>query len=430
MDTKKKKIILIILSVLLVILIPTFVYTLITYININSDRSKNTNINNNNDNNDTPLVPIELSGDFDIDLFRQTFVSASEAKNTVISPLSIKIAMAMAAEGASGKTLSEIRDILGIDENTKLDVKQLIEQIENDEDITFDIANSFWGKEGLEFDLEYTNTLEQYYNAEVEEVDFSDLATNKLLNDWVSDETDDKITIIVPPDEDLTPYITVLMNAIYFNAKWSLPFDEEDTEKDNFTTIDGSETEVDMMYLNSEFDYYEDEQIQVISLPYGESEKYAMRVYLPKENVDFVDFVSDINAEKLSEWTEQFTYEEGMIKLPRFKIEYSNSGFVDILKKLGVKDAFLFGTADFTRMTVSRRSDIFIDKIIHKTYIDVTEEGTEAAAVTAIMMVGSMASPEEVVPFSMIVNSPFLFTIKDTEEGNILFIGAVTNPNQ
>ena len=437
MDTKKKKIILIVLSVLLVILIPIFIFTLVTYININKEIKNEPNIANNHssdpnnelNNNEKPLENIELSGDFDVDIFRQTFVNMPEATNTVISPLSIKIAMAMAAEGASGNTLTEIQEILGIDEGTKLEVKELIEQIENDEDIVFDIANSFWGKEGLEFDPEYITILEQYYSAEVDEVDFTDLATNKLLNDWVSENTNDKIKTIVSKEETLRSYVAVLINAIYFNAKWSLQFDEEDTQKDNFSVLDGSTTEVDLMYLDSDFNYYEDEEIQAISLPYGESEKYAMKVYLPKAEIDFVDFITSLNAEKLFEWNEGFSYEEGIIKLPKFKIECSNNGFVDILRELGIKDAFIPGTADFSKMTASRKSDVYIDKIIHKTYIDVTEEGTEAAAVTGIFMAGTSA-PSEEQPFNMIVNRPFLFIIEDTEDGNILFMGAILNPNE
>jgi len=366
-----------------------------------------------------------MSGDFDTDLFKASF-SASENKNVVVSPFSVKMALSMAAQGANGKTLEEMNKVIGLDETSNEYFRRLIEDAAKDGDITLNIANSVWLRQGLQFNPAYMDILDSYYMAQASTLDFAEPSSKDTINKWVSEKTNGKIEEIVDKIEPLD--IAFLINAIYFNANWSTPFEEGYTSKKDFTLLDGSKVKADLMSKTAYLLYQENNEFQAVELPYGEDERYVMRVYLPKEDVKFEKFVNSIDKEILQQWGENFSSMKGVLELPKFKTEYSSS-MKDILISMGIKEAFNPNSADFSKMVTVEGENVYISKVMHKTYIDVNEKGTEAAAATSVgMSATSGPQPEEM--FEMIVDRPFVFTIDDKESGETLFIGAIINPLQ
>jgi len=367
-----------------------------------------------------------ISVDFDADLFKESF-SASDSKNVVVSPFSVKMALSMAAQGANGKTLEEMNKVIGLDETSNEYFRRLIEDAAKDGDITLNIANSIWLRRGLEFNPAYIDILDSYYMAQASTLDFADPSSKDTINRWVSEKTNGKIEKIIDMIDPSN--IAFLINAIYFNANWSTPFEEGFTSKKDFTLLDGSKVQADLMSKTAHLSYQENNEFQAVELPYGENERYVMRVYLPRKDVKFDKFVNSIDKESLQKWSEDFSSREGVLELPKFKTEYSSS-LNDMLKNMGIKEAFNFGGADFSKMIVVEGQNVYISEVMHKTYIDVNEKGTEAAAATSVeMMLLSAPEPEEEM-FKMIVDRPFVFTIDDKESGEILFIGAIINPLQ
>ena len=366
-----------------------------------------------------------MSGDFDTDLFKASF-SASKNKNVVVSPFSVKMALSMAAQGANGKTLEEMNKVIGLDETSNEYFRRLIEDAAKDGDITLNIANSVWLRQGLQFNPAYMDILDSYYMAQASTLDFAEPSSKDTINKWVSEKTNCKIEEIV--DEIKPLDIAFLINAIYFNANWSTPFEQGLTSKKDFTLLDGSKVKADLMSKTAHLLYQENNEFQAVELPYGENERYVMRVYLPKEDVKFDKFVKGIDKESLQQWGGDFGSMKGVLELPKFKTEYSNS-MKDILISMGIKEAFNSNSADFSKMVTVEGQNVYISEVMHKTYIDVNEKGTEAAASTSVG-ISVTSAPDQEEMFEMVVDRPFVFTIDDKESGEILFIGAIINPLQ
>ena len=379
----------------------------------------------NEPNNNEPTSEVSATGDFEIDLFREAYVTSDS--NTVISPLSIKMAMAMVTEGAKEETLTELREVLELDENSKTYYQNLIDDISGQDDITLDIANSVWSKDDLEFKQDFIDLLQQYYHAEATSLDFNDSSSVDTINNWVDDKTNGKISKILEKIEPLD--IMYLINAIYFNADWTEQFNEDFTQEKDFTIADGSTIQTELMSMDSDFQYQENDDFQAVELPYGEDGRYVMRVYLPEEGKEIDEFVSGMTREELNNWNQNFSQMEGYLELPKFKTEYSKN-LNDILKDLGIERAFDSGLANFKDIIDVTGQNAYISRVIHKTYIDVSERGTEAAAVTMVAMElkGMPTEPEDT--FEMIVDRPFFFTIDDTENDEILFMGTILNPTE
>ena len=365
------------------------------------------------------------SGSFEIDLFRQSFVD-SAGDNIVISPFSVKVAMAMATEGAGGYTLEELQDVLQIDENSKEGFKSIVEDIYQQKDVIFNIANSIWSRKGYVFKQTYLDTLTNYYQAEARELDFSDSEGSKeIINGWVERKTEGKIDSIV--DRIDPSHIAFLINAIYFNADWKQQFEELLTNEDEFTLLDGTKVNTSMMNMSHTIKYLEKDEFQAIELPYGEDGRFLMRVFLPKEEKDFNTFVSELRSNTLNEWSAEFQFKKVSLSLPKFKIEWEGS-LKEILEKLGIKDAFGGGVADFGEMVPTSNKEVYIGDVKHKTFIDVSERGTEAAAVTSVEMFTTSLPTESEEIFEMNVNRPFFFTIEDTKNNLYLFMGTISDP--
>jgi len=345
-------------------------------------------------------------------------------KNIFISPSSVALALSMVYNGANGDTQQEIAQVLqaqGLSlEDFNQASKQLSESLQKaDPKVKLAIANSLWLKQGFAFVPEFLANNQTYYQAKVTELDFAD-ATKSLgvINGWVKENTNGKIEQIVDslrPDD-----VLFLINAIYFKGTWSQTFDAKLTEEKPFSLGDGKTKQVPLMQQKGEYVYYQNEQFQAVSLPYG-NRRLSMYIFLPRENSSLDAFLGNLNADNWQQWVQKFRREEGSIEIPRFKLEYE-AELTPALRALGINKAFT-GNSDFSNMT---KASVLISAVKHKTFVEVNEEGTEAAAATSIGIRATSVRPSQ--PFNMVVNRPFFAAIRDNETGEILFMGAIFEP--
>lgn len=349
-------------------------------------------------------------------------------ENYMFSPLSIKMALALTANGAEGETKTEMLNTLGITDIDKYNAfaEEFIakyadngeESAEQDETVypyrekhskvCLNVANSLWLNKtvagGIAFNADYVKKMQQYYDAELESVDNSNAV--QKINGWCSDKTKGKINRII----DDPAFLAALVNAVYFKGEWATQFDEYATGDDTFTDRNGKENTVKFMNKTEDFAYYEDNDVQLVKMPYYGS-NIAMYVAL-----------TDDKRTDITPYMDKMSYEEVHIKMPKFKTEYDVK-LNDYLIKLGMGKAFLGGRAEFSPM-FEGGGDFYIDQVLHKTYIDVDENGTEAAAVTAVMMkVTSAVGMEKPQPKQFIANKPFSYYIVDDDSKEILFMG-------
>jgi serpin B len=351
-----------------------------------------------------------------------------EGKNIMISPLSISIALGMATNGASGENLDEMKEVMGFGEMTMEDVNaqffSLISSlIEADKDMVLSIANSVWMDDEFEPRVKeaFLSALEDSYAAEPYTLDFADAGAPDTINQWVSDNTNGKIEKIV--DQIGADTVMYLINAIYFKAAWTVTFDEEKTYEGNFTKSDGSTVKADFMTYpeDQEFDFYssgyEDDDYSIVRLPYGR-EKFAFYGIIPNGNGTVDDLIADMKENGIDSYFENLSKGETPVILPKFKFEWEKS-LVDVFKSLGMEKAFVEGGF----LDIAENGEgIYISDIKHKTFIEVNEAGTEAAAVTSVEF-GETSMPEGFYGYK-----PFVYIIRDDRSGTILFMGKVEDP--
>ena len=363
--------------------------------------------------------------DFALDLYNKT---ASPEENTFISPVSAYLALSMLYSGAEGDTKEEISQLLhATDMSTEEFEKRCQEYREylelGADGIVLSLADSLWIEEGTEFSSEYIETLEKYHEATAKELDFSDPDSADKINDWVSDATEEMIEEMVDEGDLAAIQYFILMNAIYFQGEWMEDFDPEETEAKEFTLDDGSTTQVNMMQRESEeydeYRHYDGEGFEAARIPYGEEgDRTGMYIFVPDDSL--ADFYTRLNSENWEKWMDNFTPNYGTIGLPRFEIEYKEN-LSEPLKEMGMEKAF-HSDADFSKM-LPEKETAFLDAIEQKAIVEVDEEGTEAAAVTAAYGLGD---PK---PFEIIADQPFFFVVRDDKAQSILFAGALTDPS-
>jgi len=344
-------------------------------------------------------------------------------KNIFISPSSIALALSLTYNGAEKDTkdaMAEVLEFNGLDINDLNKGNQaLINSLKNtDSKVELAIANSLWCNPDIKFKEDFIKRCQDYYFAEV-----SNEFTEPAINGWIKENTRGKIEKVI--DEVPEDAILYLINAIYFKGIWTYEFDKEKTKEMDFHLTDGTKMKHPMMVQGGKFNYYRGENFQAVSLPYGD-EKYSMYIFLPDEDSGLEEFQKNLTAENWEKWMKSFLMMDGDLTLPRFKIEYGVL-LNDALIALGMGNAF-GGGADFSGM-----SDVsaFISRVIHKTFVEVNEEGTEAAAVTVVEMTRT-TSLDNPPPqrFSMKVDRPFFFAIRDNDMGTILFMGSVMEPGE
>lgn len=368
---------------------------------------------------------VDANNGFGLKMFYE-LAGAEPEKNIFISPASIITALAMTYNGADGETREAMERTLMFEGMNMEEVNEafadLLTILQNpDPKVELAVANSLWAREGIAFNEDFLKRNEDYFGAEVAELDFNDAGAADTINDWVKEKTRNKIDgIIDPPINPET--VLFLINAIYFKGEWSDPFDPDMTGNRDFNLPDGSVKEIPVMIKNDDFRYLETDDFQAVSLPYGKNERVSMYIFLPASNSSLDQLYGKMNLLNWKRWIASFGSMEGEVGLPRFKFEYETS-LKDALAALGMAIAFDESAADFSGMHPVPPS-LYISEVKHKTFIEVNEEGTEAAAVTSVE-VGMTAMPET---FSMIIDRPFFFAIADDMTGTILFMGSVLNP--
>lgn len=348
-------------------------------------------------------------------------------KNVFVSPSSVAIALAMVYNGANGKTQQEMSRVLEIQgmslqelNRANADLKALLQN--PDPQVQLAIANSLWTQRGVSFKPDFIQRNEKFYQAKVTELDFANPQAVPTINQWVSQNTRGKIEAIV---DRLSPsQLMVLINAIYFKGSWTRPFDTKQTTTEPFYLTSEAAKKHPMMTQRGEYYYYENNLFQAVQLPYGKTRKVNMVVLLPKQSVGLPKLQQNLTPENWMQWLNQLQRRQGSIKLPRFKVEYETE-LTGVLSRLGMIEAF-GDRADFSGLSpVSAQ----IDEVKHKTFVEVNEEGTEAAAVTSIGIRATSVQPAQ-APFNMIVNRPFFCAIVDDQTGSLLFMGAIVDPKQ
>ncbi|MCA1991675.1 MAG: serpin family protein [Coleofasciculus sp. S288] len=376
-----------------------------------------------------PNVPVDsklvdANTKFGFKLFSEILKQDSD-KNVFVSPTSIAIALSMTYNGASGETQQAMAKALEFQGLSLQDVNQanqvLKASLENaDPDVQLSIANSLWARQGIDFKPQFMQQNRQFYGAKVTELDFAKPDAPNIINNWVKENTRGKIEQIVDqlkPDD-----LLFLINAIYFKGNWTEQFDKSRTTERPFYLLDGTQKQHPMMSQSGEYRYYENESFQAVSLPYGTG-RLSLYVFLPRQNTTLEAFHQQLDTENWQQWINQFHMRDGSIQLPRFKFDYDIQ-LNNALKALGMEVAFDDAKADFSNMT---SASVVIDEVKHKTFVEVNEEGTEAAAVTSTRVVPTSARmPEE--PFQMIVDRPFFCAIRDNQTGTILFMGSIVEP--
>jgi serine protease inhibitor len=363
---------------------------------------------------------LAAANDFTFTLFRR-LSDAQRGTNVFVSPLSASMALGMTMNGAAGTTFDEMRAALAFggasQDEINLGYASLIELLRGlDRSVTFEIANSVWYRNTFPFHQSFFDAVRDPFGAEVQGLDFASPAALTTINDWVSDRTKGKIpTILDAVGRDDVMY---LINAIYFNGSWRTRFDPADTEAAQFQAASGALQPVRLMHAQRPMRYLETSQFQAVDLPYGR-DAFAMTVLLPKEGTDIESLAANMQRSQWDDWAGQFREREVDLYLPKLKLAYER-GLIPDLQALGIQQAFVPGGADFTRMSPAGR-ELFISIVKQKAYVDIHEEGTEAAAVTVVgIAVTSMPS----VP-TMRVDRPYLFAIRERLSGTILFIGKI-----
>ena len=368
---------------------------------------------------------VDSDNRFGIRLF-QEIVKAQEDSNVFISPLSVSMALGMTLNGANTTTREAMINTLELaglsDQQINENYKSLIELLVGlDPKVKFQIANSIWYRNDHVFEELFFNQCKNYFDAEVAGLDFRDPKSKDIINAWVDQNTNGKIKEIV---ERINPNnVMFLINAIYFKGTWTFQFDEKGTFDDNFYLPDNSTRQCKMMAQKEEYPYFANDQFQAVDLPYGDG-SYSMIVILPNIITNIDDVIIGMDQATWNEWLSQFEKQKGNIFLPRFKLEYKIK-LNDILKALGMRIAFSADEADFTRMF--KPGGLYIDEVNHKTFVEVNEEGTEAAAVTSVVISERSGGGNE--GFVMHINRPFIFAIREHHSGTILFIGKIVDPS-
>lgn len=356
---------------------------------------------------------------------------ARDAKGDLFfSPLSIEAALAMTAAGAKGETLDEMQKALHLSADPHSAFGTLLNHLNNPRlekkrGYELTVANAIWAQKGFPWREEFTDLTQKHYGSGLSEVDFAESeAARKLINDWVAKETKEKIKDLIPKGvlDSLTRM--VLANAIYFKGTWLYRFDKKQTRDAAFTRLDGTKANVSLMSQTATLNYgkshFGGQFVEVLELPYAGKE-LSMLVYLPEKGREYDRLASELDPKGFAE--PKLTPTEVWVSLPRFKVEAAYS-LKPALTDLGMKTAF-GRDADFTGMS-PRGEDLYISHVLHKTFVEVNEEGTEAAAATAVVV--KERGERRATEFR--ADRPFVFAIRDNATGAALFLGRYAGPEK
>jgi serine protease inhibitor len=363
---------------------------------------------------------VSASNDLGFRLLTQ-LAAQVKGKNLFLSSFSTAIALTMAYNAAEGDTKQALANLLGL---TGLDLQEVNEinaavmaMVDSlDPNVQLTVANSLWVRAGNNVDPDFIQRIKDYYDGEVATLNFATADAVDPINGWVSRKTQGKIAELVTLAL-IRDAILILINAVYFKGIWTNQFDLSKTTEKLFTLLDGSQKQHPMMAQSGHYNYFEHELCQAVSLPYGEG-RISMLLFLPKPTVSLDGFLQALTPETWSQWIVRFRKMKGDVTLPRFKVEYG----IDLFPALVKLGGQALADVDFLGMGAG---PLMISNVVHKTFIEVNEEGTEAAAATAVVVV---RSPQP--SFHMVVDRPFFCTIRDNKTGMLLFTGALFDPTE
>jgi len=365
---------------------------------------------------------VSTDNQFGIELFKRMIAGESD-QNLMISPLSISQALLMTYNGSTGETKTAFEETLFLSDFTTDEINhaqnELVKALlEVDPAVTISVANSIWHREGFSVNPEFIKVNQDFYDAEVREAAF-DQTTVDLINSWVKNKTNGKIDQVV--DQIDPSLVMFLINAIYFNGNWKYKFDESNTTNHDFNLSNGSKVNVPFMNQEVTARLMLHDDFTILDLPYGRG-NYSMLIFLPDEDKSIDDVMAVWNTENYTEWLGNFEAMNVDISIPKFKFGYAKK-LDDFLQSMGLTVAFDPDNADFSNITEAMQ--LYIDFVKHKSFIDVNEKGTEAAAVTSVGI--GVTSIDPSYP-KFIADKPFLFAIREKYTNAILFMGQVTNP--
>jgi serpin B len=370
---------------------------------------------------------VNANNEFAFDFYSE--INKNEQGNIFYSPYSISAALAMTYEGAKGQTADEMKSVFHFPESDILrpNFAAIYNNInKKDKEYKLSTGNALWAHQDYQFLPDYLSRVEKYYGGKAANVDFVNERekSRQTINTFIEQQTNDKIKDLIPPGV-LNAYTRlVLTNAIYFKGTWVKQFDKKDTRDQDFTTISGQKVKTPMMQLtgdDAEFNYAETDDIQILEMSY-DGEDLSMLILLPKENnLNMVE--ESLTNEKLSEWKNMLNEQRVDIFVPKYKFE-TKYFMVETLSNMGMPTAFT-DAADFSGMDGTQ--NLLIQNVIHQAFVEVNEEGTEAAAATAVVVGIESVGPR--IPIFR-ADHPFIFIIQEKETGNILFMGRVADPTQ
>jgi serpin B len=371
---------------------------------------------------------VEGNNRFALDLYARLRTGGSG--NLFFSPGSLSTALAMTSAGARGRTAEQMAEVLHFrlpqeELHRAFAALQVTWAADGQEaGYRLSVANRLWGQEGFDFRPAFLATTREHYGAELAQVDFARQAeqSRRWINAWVKEQTQGKIRDLIPPGVLDAMTRLVLTNAIYFKGDWTEPFRKEATQEAPFHVSARQQANVLLMHRQDDLRYWAGDGLKVLELPYGKG-NLAMVVLLPDEVEELADLEDQLTSENLTRWLSGLRKQEVRVSLPRFTLTWQFQ-LADVLKAMGMDRAFTPGEADLSGM--SSEEELFLSAVIHKSFVDVNEEGTEAAAATGVAVKAVSAIPEGPVEFR--ADHPFVFLIRDNRTGSLLFLGRLRNP--
>jgi serine protease inhibitor len=363
------------------------------------------------------------STDFSLKLF--THVATDLSKNVLVSPFSAYEALSMTANGAGGSTRAAMAKVLGVTSETfdalNAHNQAVLRALNGNDKVQMEIANAIYADSRTKFRASFVELCEKVYQAEAKSEDFADRQTVKNINAWCDKKTHGKIKEIIAklsPAEKM-----VILNSVYFKGSWDKPFKPEDTKPQAFTLLTGATKQVPMMHKSFSPGYLQGKGFQAVCIPYA-GKRQVMYVFLPSPGADLAAFQGRFTPENWQQWMSGFSERKVNLAMPKYKVQFFTV-LNGALTAMGMGEAF--GRADFSKMFEDQPG--CISRVLQKTYMDVNEEGTEAAAVTAVVMM-SRAMRVESPPIDFIVDRPFVVALVDKDTDEILFLGSIVDPKQ
>jgi len=368
---------------------------------------------------------------FQFELYKN--IAKTKAKsNILVSPYSAETAMTMAALGASGTTYDEMNEALDLGESKTAAAKRAQADLNSlnakDDSSNLKIVNNLFGNKQVKFNAEYIEAMKNQFQANLTSLNFSSADSKEKINNWVKLKTDGKISSII---DRIDPAAKLyLVNAVYFKSTWGEKFDPALTAEKSFHTADEQMVKVPtMMQDRKDFSYFSTDKFQALRLQYKNG-RFCMFFFLPAESSSLEEFENSLSEGNWQGWLERFNKNPGKITLPKFKIADSMK-LKSPLRALGMEEAFDSPKADFSNMIdKTSKTELFLSEVFHKTFIDVGEEGTEAAAATGVEASSKSIYESRGKYFEMKLNRPFLFALHDQKTNKILFLGHIADPSK